>query len=37
VPHRVHVLMEGRIVQSGGAELAKQLEASGYAGVQAAA
>jgi Fe-S cluster assembly ATP-binding protein len=37
VPDRVHVLMGGRIVQSGGPELAKQLEASGYAGVQAAA
>ena len=37
VPDRVHVLMNGRIVQSGGPELAKQLEASGYALVQAAA
>ena len=37
VPDRVHVLMNGRIVQSGGPELAKQLEASGYASVQAAA
>jgi Fe-S cluster assembly ATP-binding protein len=37
VPDRVHVLMGGRIVQSGGPELAKQLEASGYASVQAAA
>ena len=37
VPDRVHVLMDGRIVQSGGPELAKQLEASGYASVQAAA
>jgi len=37
VPDRVHVLMQGRIVQSGGPELAKQLEASGYASVQAAA
>jgi len=36
VPDRVHVLMNGRIVQSGGPELAKQLEASGYASVQAA-
>ncbi|EHL96587.1 FeS assembly ATPase SufC [Acetobacteraceae bacterium AT-5844] len=36
VPDRVHVLMEGRIVQSGGPELAKQLEESGYAAVQAA-
>jgi Fe-S cluster assembly ATP-binding protein len=37
VPDRVHVLMDGRIVQSGGPELAHQLEASGYASVQAAA
>jgi Fe-S cluster assembly ATP-binding protein len=37
VPDRVHVLMQGRIAQSGGPELAKQLEASGYASVQAAA
>ncbi|WP_149541120.1 Fe-S cluster assembly ATPase SufC [Siccirubricoccus phaeus] len=36
VPDRVHVLMGGRIVQSGGPELAKQLEASGYASVKAA-
>jgi Fe-S cluster assembly ATP-binding protein len=37
VPDRVHVLMAGRIVKSGGPELAKELEASGYASVQAAA
>jgi Fe-S cluster assembly ATP-binding protein len=36
VPDRVHVLMDGRIVQSGGPELAKQLEGSGYAAVNAA-
>ncbi|MDJ0388663.1 Fe-S cluster assembly ATPase SufC [Roseomonas sp. E05] len=36
VPDRVHVLMNGRIVQSGGPELAKQLEAGGYNSVQAA-
>jgi len=36
VPDRVHVLMNGRIVQSGGPELAKQLEASGYNSVKAA-
>ncbi len=34
VPDRVHVLMGGRIVKSGGPELAKELEASGYASVQ---
>lgn len=37
VPDRVHVLVGGRIVKSGGPELAKELEASGYASVQAAA
>ncbi|MBI0434175.1 Fe-S cluster assembly ATPase SufC [Roseomonas sp. KE0001] len=36
VPDRVHVLMGGRIVQSGGPELAQQLEASGYGSVRAA-
>lgn len=30
-PDRVHVLSKGRIVKSGGPELADQLEASGYA------
>ena len=37
VPDRVHVLVNGRVVKSGGPELAKELEASGYASVQAAA
>lgn len=37
VPDRVHVLMAGRIVKSGGPELAKELEAQGYGAVQAAA
>jgi Fe-S cluster assembly ATP-binding protein len=31
VPDRVHVLMGGRIVRSGGPALAKELEAKGYA------
>lgn len=31
VPHKVHVLAKGRIVQSGGPELARELEATGYA------
>jgi Fe-S cluster assembly ATP-binding protein len=31
VPDRVHVLAEGRIVKSGGKELALQLEEGGYA------
>jgi Fe-S cluster assembly ATP-binding protein len=30
VPDVVHVLVEGRIVESGGAELARTVEASGY-------
>jgi Fe-S cluster assembly ATP-binding protein len=29
-PDRVHVFVDGRIVKSGGAELAKELEAKGY-------
>ncbi|WP_376089240.1 Fe-S cluster assembly ATPase SufC [Roseomonas sp. CCTCC AB2023176] len=33
VPNRVHVLAQGRIVTSGGPELAHRLEAEGYAGV----
>ena len=33
VPDRVHVLADGRIVFSGGPELAHRLEAEGYAGV----
>jgi Fe-S cluster assembly ATP-binding protein len=33
VPDRVHVLAAGRIVASGGPELAHRLEAEGYAGV----
>jgi Fe-S cluster assembly ATP-binding protein len=32
-PDYVHVLMDGRIVRSGGPELAHELEASGYAGI----
>jgi Fe-S cluster assembly ATP-binding protein len=35
VPDYVHVLVNGRIVQSGGKELALELEAHGYAGVPA--
>jgi Fe-S cluster assembly ATP-binding protein len=37
VPDRVHVLADGRIVRSGGPELAHQLEAEGYASVADAA
>jgi Fe-S cluster assembly ATP-binding protein len=29
-PHFVHVMVDGRIVLSGGAELAHQLESQGY-------
>ncbi len=32
-PSRVHVLMGGRVVESGGFELAERLEAEGYAGI----
>ena len=32
-PDHVHILMDGRIVRSGGAELALELEQGGYAGV----
>jgi Fe-S cluster assembly ATP-binding protein len=37
IPDRVHVLAGGRIVRSGGPELAHELEASGYASVVAEA
>ncbi len=33
VPNRVHVLAQGRIVRSGGPDLARDLEKSGYAGL----
>jgi Fe-S cluster assembly ATP-binding protein len=34
VPDIVHVLSRGRIVRTGGKELALELEAKGYAGYQ---
>ena len=37
VPDRVHVLSQGRIIRSGGPELARELEANGYAEVVASA
>ena len=37
VPDRVHVLSAGRIIRSGGPELALELEANGYAGTIAEA
>jgi Fe-S cluster assembly ATP-binding protein len=36
VPDRVHVLVDGRIVRSGGPELALQLEDQGYTTMEAA-
>ncbi len=36
VPDFVHVLVDGRIVKSGGKELALELEANGYAGLEEA-
>lgn len=33
IPDYVHIVMDGRIVKSGGADLAKQLEAEGYKGI----
>ncbi|WP_353198000.1 Fe-S cluster assembly ATPase SufC [Sandarakinorhabdus sp.] len=35
VPDQIHVLMDGRIVQSGGPELAHKLEAEGYSAIAA--
>lgn len=32
-PDVVHIMMDGRVVKTGGADLAKQLEAEGYAGI----
>ncbi len=37
VPDRVHVLSAGRIIRSGGPELARELEANGYAQIVAEA
>ncbi len=37
VPDRVHVLAHGRIIRSGGPELARELEANGYAQIVAEA
>ena len=37
VPDLVHVLMDGRIVRSGGAELALELEDKGYGAIGARA
>ena len=36
-PQFVHIMMDGRIVQSGGPELAHELEAKGYEGLRAEA
>jgi len=37
IPDRVHVLIDGRVVRSGGKELALELEEKGYGWVEAAA
>ncbi|WNK19196.1 Fe-S cluster assembly ATPase SufC [Halomonas piscis] len=37
VPDQVHVLIDGRIVRSGDAELARELEANGYEGIEESA
>lgn len=34
-PDRIHVMVDGRIVKTGGAEIADELEAEGYTGYQA--
>jgi len=34
VPDRVHVLVDGRIVRSGGKDLALELEAKGYTWIE---
>ena len=34
VPDVVHIMMDGKIVKSGNAELAKKLEVEGYAGLR---
>ena len=34
-PQHVHIMMSGRVVQSGGPELAHELEAKGYEGLRA--
>ncbi len=34
-PDRVHIMMDGRIVDSGGPELAEELETGGYDGIRA--
>jgi Fe-S cluster assembly ATP-binding protein len=36
VPDVVHVLQDGRIVRSGGKDLALHLEEKGYSGIEAA-
>ncbi len=34
-PDRVHIMLDGRIVSSGGPELAEELESAGYEGIRA--
>jgi Fe-S cluster assembly ATP-binding protein len=33
-PHHVHIMYDGRIVVSGGADLAEELEQRGYEGIR---
>ena len=33
-PDRVHVMLEGRIIESGGADLAERLDREGYEGLR---
>jgi len=33
-PHHVHIMYDGRIVVSGGSELAEELEQHGYEGIR---
>jgi len=35
-PHHVHILLDGRLVESGGPELAERLEVEGYEGIREA-
>lgn len=36
VPHRVHIMVQGKIVKSGGKELALEIEGKGYEGIESA-
>ena len=34
-PDKIHVMVDGRIVRSGGSEIAQELEATGYEALRA--